>query len=166
MTVRRLAAAFAVLTLLATAAFVIGVGLERSSTHPETATEHVETGEGSEAHEEGDEGRPADESGGETETIAGVDVESTPVVVLGVMGSLVLAGAVLRWPRREVFAVAALLCVAFAVLDGRELAHQLDENSDDVATLAALTLVLHLGAAAVATAGLARRPDRPGAVPT
>ena len=75
--------------------------------------------------------------------------------MLGAAFSLALAGTVLRWSRREAFAVAAVFCLGFAALDGRELAHQLGENGDTIAALAGLTLVLHLAAAAAAVAALA-----------
>jgi len=127
----RLAALFTTLMLLSTAAFVIGVTVEKNQGHSES------------------------------ETIGGGDVQSTPIILLGAAASLALVGAVLRWPRREVYAVAAVLCLGFALLDGSELAHQLDESAGTVATVAGLALVLHLGAAAVATLAVARiRRDR------
>ena len=156
-TPRRLAALFTLVMLLATAAFVIGVTVEKNQGHSESSVEQAHSGEASESHEltEGAEARPG------SETVAGIDVESTPITVLGVALSLALVGAVLKWPRRETYAVAAVCCLAFALLDWRELAHQLDENAGTVATFAALALALHLGAAAVATLAAARsRPDR------
>lgn len=176
MSPRRLAGVFAVLILLATAAFVIGVSIERSSGHSESTSEHTASAEGAESHEEGEvheegEGGHADRTGDneshadESETIAGIDVESTPIVAVGVVLSLALAGAALRWPRREVFTVAAAFCLAFAVLDGRELAHQLDEDAGDIATFAALALLFHLAAAGAATLAAARgRADQATAV--
>jgi len=62
----------------------------------------------------------------------------------------------LRWPRREVFAVAAAFLLGFAALDVRELGHQLDESASGVAALAGLTLALHLAAAAVAVLAITR----------
>ena len=80
------------------------------------------------------------------------------------MLSLALAGAAIRWPRREVLAAAAVFCLAFAALDGREVLHQLDENSNTVATLAALALLLHLAAAGTAGVAAVRiAHDSPGA---
>lgn len=168
MTARRLAAAFAVLVLLATAAFVIGVGTERSSGHSETTSEHTESDEAAETHEGGECGEAGerDESHAEeSETIVGIDAESTPIVAVGVLLSMALAGAALRWPRRDVFAVAALFCVSFAALDGRELAHQVEERADDVATFAALALLSHLAAAGAATLAATWHRNEPTAVP-
>jgi hypothetical protein len=47
--------------------------------------------------------------------------------------------------------------VAFAVLDVREVVHQLDDDNGGLALLAAAVAALHLGVAAIAVA-LARRP--------
>jgi hypothetical protein len=164
-TLRRLAALFTTLMLLSTAAFVIGVTIEKNQGHSESGIEQAhsgETGEASETHEQTEGETTGTETQSEmSETFAGVDVESTPIVLLGVVVSLALIGAALRWPRREVYAIAAVLCLGFALLDGSELANQLDENSGTVATFAALALVLHLGAAAVAALAAARsQPDR------
>jgi len=161
-TPRRLAALFATLMLLSTAAFVIGVTIEKNQGHSESGVEQAHSGEASEAHEQTEGETTGTETQSETsETVAGVDVESTPIVLLGVVVSLALIGAVLRWPRREVYAIAAVLCLGLAILDGSELSHQLDENSGTVATFAALALLLHLGAAAVAALAAARsQPDR------
>lgn len=173
MTARRLAAAFAVLMQLATAAFVIGVSIERSSGHGESSPEHTESDEGIQPHDDAESGH-ADETESEgagsdaedSETIAGIRVESTPIIVVGVVLSLALAGAALGWPRREVFAAAAMFCAAFALLDGRELVHQLDEQAGTVATVAALALVLHLGATGIAVLGLLGHRDERAAIAT
>jgi hypothetical protein len=158
-TPRRLAALFTTLMLLSTAAFVIGVTIEKNQGHSESGVEQAHSGEAPEAPEqtEGETtGTETQPETSESETVAGVDVESAPIVLLGVVVSLALIGAVLRCPRREVYAIAAVLCLGFAILDGSELAHQLDENSGTVAMFAALALVLHLGAAAVAALAAAR----------
>lgn len=150
-TPRRLAALFAIVMLLSTAVFVVSASVEKNQGHSERGVGETHTDEGSQAHEEGgsEEGEGAASPSEESETIGGIDVESTALVVLGAVLSLALAGAALRWPRREVFAVAGVFCLGFAVLDGRELSHQLDEDARGVATLAGLTLALHLPAAAV-----------------
>lgn len=154
---RRLAAMFTLLVLLATAAFVIGVTIEKNQGNSESTVERAHSDEASESHEQ-TEGAETEGQSEESETIGGIDVESTPIIALGVAVSLGLVGAVLRWPRREVYAVAAVFCVGFALLDGGELARQLDENASTVATFAGLALVLHLGAAAVAILAAARSP--------
>jgi Flp pilus assembly protein TadB len=155
---RRLAAAFVLLMLMSTLAFVIGASVEKNRGHSEPGVEATHSDEGSQAHEEGgsEEGEGAAPQAAESETIGGIDVESTPLIVVGAVLSLALVGAALRWPRRGVFAVAVVFCLGFAALDGRELAHQLDEDASGVAVLAGLTLALHLAAAATAGIALAR----------
>lgn len=165
-TPRRLAAVFAVLMVLSAAAFVVGTTVERSHGHSEPAATETHTDEGSETHHEGgsEETEGAKPHSENSETIAGVDVESTPLVVVGALLSVALAGAVLRWPRREVFGVAIVFSLGFAALDVREVAHQLDENASGVAALAGLALALHLAAGAVAALAFTRTSvDRPAA---
>lgn len=166
-TPRRLAALFTMLTLLSTAAFAIGVTIEKNQEHSDSSVERAHSDEGSEAHKqsEGEEAEGAEPQSEESENTGGIDVESTPIIVLGVALSLALASVVMKWPRREVFAVAAVFCLGFAVLDWRELAHQLDENADAVATFAALALLLHLGATAVAVLAAARSQGAANSLP-
>lgn len=156
----RLAALFTMIMLVATAAFVIGVTIEKNQGHSESSVEQAHSGEASETHEQAE----SVESGSQSETpetVGGIDIESTPIIVLGVAVSLALIGAVLKWPRPDVYAIAAVFCLGFALLDGTELAHQLDESSGTVATFAGLALALHLGAAAVAgLAAVRSRRDR------
>lgn len=159
-TTHRLAALFTMMVLLATAAFVIGVTIEKNQGRSESSVEQAHSGEASETHEQ-TEGVESGSQSETSETIGGIDIESTPIIVLGVAVSLALIGAVLKWPRPEVYAIAAVFCLGFALLDGTELAHQLDENSGTVATFAGLALALHLGAAAVAgLAAVRSRRDR------
>ncbi|GAB6987305.1 hypothetical protein [Nocardioides pyridinolyticus] len=168
-TPRRLAALFAMLMVLSAAAFVVGTTVERSQGHSEAAVSETHTDEGSETHHEGaseetEGAKPHSETSENSETIAGIDVEGTPLIVLGALLSLALAGAALRWPRREVFAVATAFLLGFAALDVREVAHQLDENASGVAALASLTLAPHLAATAVAVLAITRTSgDRPAA---
>lgn len=165
-TPRRLAALFAMLMVLSAGAFVVGTTVERNQGHSEPAVSETHTDEGSETHQEGgsEETEGAKPHSEKSETIAGIDVESTPLIVLGALLSLALAGAALRWPRREVFAVATVFLLGFVALDIRELGHQLDENASGVAALAGLTLALHLAAAAVAALAFTRASgDRPTA---
>ena len=157
-TLRRLVALFAVLMVLSAGAFVVGTTVERNQGHSEPAASETHTDVGSEAHHEGgsEEGEGAKPRSEKSETIAGIDVESTPLIVLGALLLLALAGAALRWPRREVCLVAIAFLLGFAALDVRELAHQLYEDAGGVAALAGLTLALHLAAAAVAALAITR----------
>lgn len=159
------------LIVLSTVAFAIGVGLERSSEEPPgegSGTEAPAHQGGGEAVEgSGEEGAggevvapssegSAREPNGE-ETVAGVDPESTPLVAFAIVMSLFLAaGCWLRPEWRWLLVVTAFAMAAFAVLDLRELIHQLDESNTGLALMAVFVAILH-AAAAVTAAVLARR---------
>jgi hypothetical protein len=119
------------LVLASTAGFVVGTSIERSS--------------GGEAHaESGGESGEAADRGGES-------LESTPLVVAAAAFSLALAVAIwLRPAWRRLLLFAALAMVAFAVVDVRELFHQVDERDAGLALVAAVVAGLHLASAAVA----------------
>lgn len=136
------------LLLAASALFAIGIATEggrhdenvgavESSAHNE-ATEHNEAT----VHNEQTE---ATESG---ETVLGINVESTPLVVLAVLASVVLAVATWRTDYKAVLLVTALVAAAFAVLDIAEFAHQVRASATTIAVIAAVIAVLH-GAAAL-----------------
>jgi di/tricarboxylate transporter len=149
------------LILLATAGFVIGVAIEKSSgegPHTDEPAVHEEGGhEEREATEVGTEAPSERES---SETILGLDVESTPLVVTAVALSLVLAGAVWVWPRsRPVLVIVIVAMLAFAVLDVAEVVHQLDTSRAGLAIMAAIVAALHLGAAG--TSGAMLRTSEP-----
>jgi hypothetical protein len=87
-----------------------------------------------------------------------VNPESTVPVVGAVAASLLLAAAA-RWrPARPVLVVGGLFCLAAVALDVREVLHQLDENHNGVAALAALVAALHLGAAIAAVIAVRDMP--------
>ena len=82
------------LLLLATVAFAIGIAIERAE-------------EGEEGHAE--------------ETLLVVELKSTPLVIVGLVASLALVGAVWRFgERRWPLGLTAIFCLGFAVLDGIE----------------------------------------------
>jgi hypothetical protein len=161
----------AALMAAATALFVIGVSVERAQPDQhageraeqprETGESHAETsGEAEETHD----ATGAGESGHDTHEeprILGINPESTPLVVLATLGSLLLVAAVLRWPHSAaLLALVALAMLSFAALDVREVTHQLDEDRAGVAILAAGVAILHLAAAALAAAQARRHPER------
>ena len=162
----RLRVVLIALLVAATAAFVVGVSIERAQgeAHAESAaTVEGEAGEAGEAgHEEGAEGGEAAtpaESGGShgdeegAETFLGIDYEAVPFIVLAAAFSLVLAAAVwLRPASVPLLAFVVVAMVAFAVLDVREVVHQLDEDNGGLALLAGVVAAVHLGVAAVALA--------------
>lgn len=149
----------AALIAVAATLFAIGVSIEKSDTHTEPADVHLEgesaEGEGSESAEAA-EGGEAHAEGEEDEKLLGIDLESTPLIVAAVVASLALAaGAWTRPDSRALLALISIAMLAFAVLDIREVAHQLDEDETGIALLAALVALLHLAAA-----GLAWRLER------
>jgi hypothetical protein len=154
---------FSVLLLLATAAFVVGVTVERnqgedtSSSNTSTHTEAGEHAEGEGSAEGSAEPNARSKSAQASEDLLGVNPESTPVVVLAVLLALLLAGAVWWRPFRLILAAGVLFCVGAMALDLREVAHQLDENRGGVATIAGVVAALHLLAALAAIAALIAR---------
>lgn len=171
MTAGRMRTALAALIASAALGFGIGAAVERSGSESgestaaaEPAASHVEAAEsgGGEAVTSGEQGHS--ESGGEGETLLGVDLESTPLVALAIAASLLLAAAVyLRPQHRDLLVLIALAMLGFAVLDVREVVHQADESRGDVAAIAAVVAVFHLGAFGLALvarrrAGAARIP--------
>jgi hypothetical protein len=159
----------AALMTAATALFVIGVSVERAQPDQHAGERAEQPRETGESHAET--GGEAEEARGSTVTrdsheeepcILGIDPESTPLVVLATVGSLLLVAAVLRWPHAAaLLALVALAMLAFAALDVREVIHQLDEDHAGVAILAAGVAILHLAAAAVATTQGAVRATGP-----
>lgn len=172
---RALVALLAISTLM----FAAGVIVERSVADepPETSgvapdeTHAEEPGDGEEgrpadvgeeedAHGSGGEEVDATEAGEERERLLGVDLESTPLVVLAVLGGLALAAlAASRLGRVTAFLlVVALVALLWAAFDVREVVHQIGEQRSGVALIAVVVAVLHLTAAALAgRLALARR---------
>ena len=186
--------AAALVLLLATVVFVIGISAERSlagaAGEVRPAERSAVTGaeeraaEGSEGHVEGeaaeestnaaavggteetegegeearaDEAAPHNEADEASETILGINPESTGAVAAAVMVSLVLAAALWFWRTPAVLIVAAVFALLFAALDLREVAHQLSEARNGLAAIALLAAVLHVGVAVLAGLALTRR---------
>jgi hypothetical protein len=158
--VDRLRGLLIALLVVSTALFAVGVIAERSEAdeHTEPATAQVaETGEAEGTHEEGEEAGAGEQPAGEEahdddgEALLGVDLESTPLVVLAVIAGLGLAAlAATRFGRLLGFLFAVcVIALAWAVLDIREVVHQLDDSRTGIAVVAAIVAALHLAAAAV-----------------
>lgn len=122
----------------AAALFALGVATEGDA-HDQTVAS-VEVGEHNERAE-------ASETG---EEILGVNLESTPLVVLAVIISVVLAAATWRSDRKLILLVTALFAAAFAALDVAELSHQIQESAVVIAIIAGILAVLHASAALLA----------------
>lgn len=154
------------LLVAATAAFVVGVSIERSQGEAHAEPASTVEGEAGEAGEAGDE--EGAENGEETradespaphadeenaEKFLGIDYEAVPFILLAAVFSLALAAAVWLLPGSvPLLALVVVAMVAFAVLDVREAVHQLDEDNGGLALLAGVVVALHLGVAAVALA--------------
>lgn len=135
------------LLIAAAALFAIGVANEGDVHHESVASvesdEHGEAGEAAEHSERAE----VSETG---EKVLGINLESTPLVVLAVIISVVLAAATWRSNRTWVLLVTALFATAFAVLDVAELAHQIKESAATIAIIAGVIAVLHAAAALLA----------------
>ena len=156
----------AALLVASAAVFSIGVAVERSqSTHHDEATPQAAASPASNAPEgsaerEAAEKRPtsssqpaAEASGESSEKVFGINTESVPLVVAVVIVSLLLAGAAMVWRSPLLLAAIIVVVIGAAVFDVREIAHQIDESRNGVATIAAVTAALHL-MIALAAAGI------------
>jgi hypothetical protein len=179
------------LLLLSTAAFLVDVLAERSSddkhhqsavVHDEAEGAHNEAAEAGEAGDaaageaaegrDGEHGEAADRgeaAPGEHHAEArllGIDLETTPLLVIAVAAGLGLAALAASrvGTSRAVLVVVALAALVWAALDIREIAHQVDESRSGIAAIAAAVAALHLAAAAVAWF-LARAPEARGPGP-
>jgi hypothetical protein len=168
------------LLVASTALFAVGVTAERSSTdtHTEPAAAHAaetggESGEPAGAHSEGgaSEATASGDAGhvesatehAESERLLGVDVESTPLVVLAVLAGLALAAlAASRIGLRRGFLLTIVVIgLAWAALDLREVVHQLDESRTGVAVVAMAVVTLHLMVAAISGRLATQAPATP-----
>jgi hypothetical protein len=154
----------AVLLVTSAGLFAVGVAVEHrtdrdvhSVVRPAGSDEHGDSGEeqGGESAEESDEEAHAGEAA-DSERLLGVPADSPATVVIVVLGSVLLAALVARYPRPIVVAAVAGLAAGATVFDVAEVAHQVAADRTGVAGLAALVAALHL-AAVVAAIALLRR---------
>jgi uncharacterized membrane protein YgcG len=83
-----------------------------------------------------------------SEELLGINPESTGLLAVAIVVSLLLAAAALWWAvRPTVFGIVVLAMAGFCALDIREVAHQLNESRAGLAILAGVVAALHLGAA-------------------
>lgn len=182
---RSLRMAAALVLLLATVVFVIGIRAEQSlageAAEFRTAENSAVTSDGrveepaEQASENRVEGEAAEESSGEaagggaaetagedeaneaSETLLGISPESSGAVAAAVVVSVALAAALWLWGAPIVLIVSAGFALLFAAFDLREVAHQLSEAAGGLASIAVLATVLHVGVAVLAGLALARR---------
>jgi hypothetical protein len=124
-----------------------GAGEEAGSTHEDAHADEV--------------AKPHSEANETSETILGINVESTSMVAAAVLISLLSAAALWFLGTPPTLVVAAVVALLFAALDLREVAHQLSEGRGGLVVLALLAAVLHAGAA-VACLALTRRTPPTG----
>jgi hypothetical protein len=151
------------LIVAATALFVVGVAIE----HGSADAAHHAPGEGESSHESDESGAHAGESANESELRPlGVDDEAWPFVIVAALASLALAATAWLRPQSSGFmTVVAGGMFVFAVLDIREVLHQLDVDEIGLAVLAGVVAGLHLAASAVAVLLASRaRPNAGGAL--
>jgi hypothetical protein len=110
----------------------------------ESEGEEAHADEATELHNEGN------------ETMFGIDPESTGAIAAAVIISLLLAAALWFWKTPAVLIVAVVFALLFAVLDLREVMHQLSEARGGLAAIAVVAAVLHIGVALIAGLGLTR----------
>lgn len=164
----RIAARLAAVLLVVTAGlFVIGVNQESGDQHTESTntvgSQGQEDAHGSEGGERAEQrsAEGQDEAGhgtSEERKIFGLDPESPGLVTVVVVLSLALAAGLWFTGNRGVAAGAAVFAALAAVFDVAEVRHQLDDERNGLAALAATIAIGH--AIAALTAGRAAlRPD-------
>lgn len=163
------------LIVVSAISFAIGVTIERNGEHHESrpAAAAMVTGPGADSDHDtntntdadtdqaptGDE--DADTSGGaqmgvgsagDSEDLFGVNTESTALVVVVVIASVILAGALLTVGSAPLAVLIGLAMAVFAAFDVREVVHQLGISHTGLAALAVAVAVLHSLAAGGAIA--------------
>jgi len=79
--------------------------------------------------------------------VLGIDVETGPTVGLAVIASILLAAAVILWPRyRAIVWGAMVFSLAAGVFDIAEVKHQVSRSDTALAVLAAVLAVMHFTA--------------------
>jgi hypothetical protein len=166
MTRSRVRLILAVLLLVSGVAFAAGAAAERSanevaSSPSETNPPQTERGTEGSGGETGAEPAQHTEAASQSETLLGINPESTALVVVGVAVSLLLAAAVWLSGARPVLLAALIFGVAFAALDIREAVHQAKESRAGLLAVAIVLAVMHAAIAAVAALALGRAEERP-----
>jgi hypothetical protein len=128
---------------------VIGSAIEKSQatehhTEETSGETHSESGEETHSTPEG----TAPESGSQ-EKVLGVNIESTPMIVLAVAITLALAAAAWFSGASLVLWIIATFGIAFATFDVLEAVHQSNEARTGLVVLAVALAIVHLGIAFV-----------------
>lgn len=172
MTLSRLRLILAVLLVVSGIAFAAGSAAERSSNHeaaqqPSTGSSPTQS-EGGSTEGSGGEGSATEpathtESTANSETLLGVNPESTALVAVAVILSLLLAAVVWFRGRRPVLIAALVFGLVFAAFDIREALHQSGESHTGLMVVAIVLALLH--GAIVTFAALALRASEASPVP-
>ena len=160
LTLARLIAAALLIT--SAAAFATGAAIERHTVTSEASrVPQSEAGAPGENHARPEEPSLESSAGSSSESLLGINPESTGLVLVAVALSLLLAALILTVRSPLIAAAVALAMLAFTALDIREVAHQLNESRSGLAALAAAIALLHVlaGVAALRTARDTRRPS-------
>lgn len=156
---RRHTAAF--LLIPATIVFAVGISAERflvDEAFVALPAESADTANTESSEEEATESQteettePHDEATEASETILGINPESTAAIAAAVVISLLLAVALWFSDTPGVLIVAAIFALLFAALDLREVVHQLQESRISLVVIALAAALLH--GAVVVLAGL------------
>ena len=156
-------------TLVASAAlFVVGVAVERNSTHTESVSgrslggeaghageTHSENGERSETHTGPATNGSTTSGSGESEKVLGINLESNAIVAAMVAASVLLAGVVLALRTRGALVAAGLFAVTAMMFDIAEVSHQANLSKSGLAAIAAGVGLLHAVAVAAVIASQA-----------
>jgi hypothetical protein len=155
--VRTVSGVLAGLLIVCAALLIFGVTLEHRTEAARSTPASSEASASSEGsgHDEGphhDEGgaEAAAGSTGETgetdesETVLGVRIESPGAVAAFAVISVALAAVVWRRPGRATAVVVAVVAAGATVLDVAEIGHQLSQNRNGLAALAAVIALGHL----------------------
>lgn len=130
--VSRLRPLIALLLIVSAIAFGIGVSIERSGEGEENESAETVAAETDEAGEEGEAG----EAGEESESILGINPESTGLVALAIAISLALALAVWMRPSPVILLTIIVVAAGYTLFDGLEALNQIDESNTGMAVLA------------------------------
>src|SRR3954447_21877218 len=140
---------------LATVFFVWGAAAEHSghseTSHAATASESSGNGETTAEHANETTAGTSSEAQGESEyRPLGINLESTTVIVIAAVVSLLLAALVVWRPSKGPLLAVVVLSAAFAVVEIIEVVHQADVNNTGLLIVALAACITHTAVALLA----------------
>ncbi len=171
MTNHRLRLFLAALLIISGVIFAVGSAIERSQAHesvqPSAESTPTSTEGGSGEGSSGETGTtvatPHVEATVSSETLFGINPESTGLVAIAILVSLLLAAGVWFWGHRPVLIAALVFGVVFTALDLREAIHQTHESRTGLVVLAIVLAALHGAVGSLAFVALLHREPAPAA---